>query len=65
MPQFYKVIKWHKFGGPNHIAKRAMFPNTCLIYTKKSLKDVEKAKRSYEAYFIDKSNEATTSGKIS
>jgi hypothetical protein len=20
--QFYKAIKWHKFGGPNHIAKK-------------------------------------------
>jgi hypothetical protein len=30
----------------------------------KSLNDVEKAKRSYEAYFNDKFNEATTSGNI-
>jgi hypothetical protein len=40
-----------------------MFPNT-LTCTKTILKDVEKAKRSYEAYFNDKSNEATTLGKI-
>jgi hypothetical protein len=30
----------------------------------KSLKDVQKATRSYKTYFNDKSNEATTSGKI-
>jgi hypothetical protein len=30
----------------------------------KSLKDVRKAKRSYEAGFNHKSNEVTTSGKI-
>jgi hypothetical protein len=30
----------------------------------KSLKDVGKAKRSYETYFNNKSNEATTLGKI-
>jgi hypothetical protein len=30
----------------------------------KSLKDVRKAKGSYETHLTDKSNEATTSGKI-
>jgi hypothetical protein len=62
--KFYKAIKWHKFSGRNHIAKSAMLPNTCWLVPKQSLKDVEKAKRSYEAYFNDKSNEATTLGKI-
>jgi hypothetical protein len=32
--KFYKAIKWHKFGGPNHIVKSAMLPNTWLTYTK-------------------------------
>jgi hypothetical protein len=41
-----------------------MFPNTWLTCTKKSLKDPEKAKGSYETPFNNKSNEATTSGKI-
>jgi hypothetical protein len=34
------------------------------LYQKKSLNDAEKSKRSYEAYFNDKSNETTTSEKI-
>jgi hypothetical protein len=42
-----------------------MFPNTYLICTKKFLKGVGKAKRSYEAYFNNKSNETITLGKIS
>jgi hypothetical protein len=32
--KFYKVIKWHKFTGPNHLAKSVIFPNTWLTCTK-------------------------------
>jgi hypothetical protein len=41
-----------------------MFSQHLIHLYQKSLKDVEKAKRSYEAYFNNKTNETTTSGKI-
>jgi hypothetical protein len=40
------------------------FPTLGWLVPKKSLNDAEKSKRSYEAYFNDKSNETTTSEKI-
>jgi hypothetical protein len=46
------------------LQKVQCFPTLDWLVPKQSLKDVEKAKRSYEAYFNDKSNEATTLGKI-
>jgi hypothetical protein len=32
--KFYKAIRWHKFGGYNHIVKSAMVSNTWLTYAK-------------------------------
>jgi hypothetical protein len=62
--KFYKAIKWHKFSGGNHIAKSIMFHNTWLTCTKTVPRGCQKTKISYEAYFNDKSNDATTLGKI-
>jgi hypothetical protein len=46
------------------LQKVQCFPTLGWLVPKQSLKDVEKAKRSYEAYFNDKSNKAITLGKI-
>jgi hypothetical protein len=40
------------------------FPILGWLVPKQPLKNLKKDKRSYEAYFNDKSNEATTLGKI-
>jgi hypothetical protein len=61
--QFYKAIKWHKFGGSNHTVKSAMLSNTWLTYTKKSLKDTGKAKESYEGHVNAEFNELYNFGK--
>jgi hypothetical protein len=42
--KFYKTIMWHKFGGRNHIAKSAIFPNTWLTCTKNPYRMQEKLK---------------------
>jgi hypothetical protein len=30
--KFYKVIKWYKFSGHNHITKSVIFLNTWYVY---------------------------------
>jgi hypothetical protein len=42
--KFYKAIKWHKFGGHNHISKGAMFFNTWLTCTKNPYRMLGKLK---------------------
>jgi hypothetical protein len=51
-------------GGPNYIAKKCNIPQHLVDLYQKSLKEVKKAKGSFEAHFNAASDEATTSGKI-
>jgi hypothetical protein len=57
-----KTFKCHKCGGPNHFAKKCRTPQYLVELYQKSLKEVNEAERSYEAYFNYVSKEATTSG---
>jgi hypothetical protein len=58
-----KSFKCHRCGGANHIVKKCKIPQHLIDLYQKSLKEVGKAKGSYEAHFNATSNEATTSGK--
>jgi hypothetical protein len=58
-----KLFKCHCCGGPNHITKKCSIPQHLVDLYQKSLKEVAKAKGSYETHFNAASDEATTSGK--
>jgi hypothetical protein len=58
-----KPFKCHRYSGPNHIIKKCNIPQHLIGLYQKSLKEVRKAKGSYQAHFNATSNEATTSGK--
>jgi hypothetical protein len=55
-----KSFKCHRYGGPNHIAKKCNIPQHLVDLYQKSLKEAEKPKRSYEAHFNAAFDEATT-----
>jgi hypothetical protein len=57
-----KTFKCHKCGGPNHYAKKCRTSQHFVELYQKSLKEANRAKKSYEAHFNDVSKEATTSG---
>jgi hypothetical protein len=57
-----KSFKCHHYGGANHIAKKYKIPQHLIDMYQKSLKEVGKAKGSYETHFNVSSDEATTSG---
>jgi hypothetical protein len=58
-----KSFKCHHCGGPNHISKKSNIPQHLFDLYQKSLKEVEKARGSYEAHFNATSDKAITSGK--
>jgi hypothetical protein len=57
-----KTFKCHKCGGPNHFAKKCWTPKHLVELYQKSLKEVNGAKKSYEAHFNDVPKNVTTSG---
>jgi hypothetical protein len=59
-----KLFKCHRYGGPNHIAKKCNIPQHLVDLYQKSLKEARKAKGSFETHFNVSSHEATTLGKI-
>jgi hypothetical protein len=59
-----KTFTCHKCGGPNHFARKYRTPKHLVELYKKSLKESNNNKRSYEAHFNDMTKEASTSGII-
>jgi hypothetical protein len=56
-----KTRQCHKCGGPNHFAKKCRTLQHLVELYQKSLKEVNEAKKLYEAHFNDVSKVATTS----
>jgi hypothetical protein len=59
-----KAFTCHKYGGPNHCARKYRTPKHLVELYQKSLKESNNNKRSYEAHFNDMTVEATTLGTI-
>jgi hypothetical protein len=58
-----KLFRCHRYGSPNHIAKKCNIPQHLVDLYQKSLNEAEKAIGSYEAHFNATSDEATTLDK--
>jgi hypothetical protein len=58
-----KFFKCHHCSGANHIAKKCKISQHLVDLYQKSLKEVGKAKGSYEAHFNTTSDEVRTLGK--
>jgi hypothetical protein len=59
-----KAFTCHKCGGPNHFARKHRTPKHLVELYKKSLKESNNNKISYEAHFNDRTKEASTLGTI-
>jgi hypothetical protein len=58
-----KSFKCHRCGGVNHIAKKCNIPQHLVDLYQKSLKEIGKAKGSYEAHFNVAFDAATSSSR--
>jgi hypothetical protein len=59
-----KSFTCHKYGGTNHFARKCRTPKHLVELLKKSLKESNNNKCSYEVHFNDITKEASTSGTI-
>jgi hypothetical protein len=59
-----KAFTCHKYGGPNHFAKKCRTPKHLVELYQKSLNESNNNKRSYEDHFNDMTKEASTLGTI-
>jgi hypothetical protein len=56
-----KAFTSHKYGGPNHFARKCWTPEHLVELYQRSLKESNNTKRLYEVHFNDVTKEATTS----
>jgi hypothetical protein len=56
-----KAFTCHKYGGPNHLARKCRTPKHLVELYQRSLKESNNTKRLYEVHFNDVTKEATTS----
>jgi hypothetical protein len=59
-----KAFTCHKYGGPNHLARKCRTPEHLVELYQRSLKESNNTKRLYEVHFNDVTKEATTSRTI-
>jgi hypothetical protein len=59
-----KAFTCHKYGGPNHFARKCWTPEHLVELYQRSLKESNNTKRLYEVHFNDVTKEATTSRTI-
>jgi hypothetical protein len=59
-----KAFTCHKYGGPNHLARKCRIPKHLVELYQRSLKESNNTKRLYEVHFNDVTKEATTSRTI-